>query len=97
MVRPRLPPRPHLDGAAGAYMPGECNDKAFLTASELSAQSGLSPSTIYRLKTAGKLPYYQPAGRGGAVLFPPDAIEQSKAEALYASRGNRGVSSAPGQ
>ena len=66
---------------AGADMACEGNDKAFLTVSELSARSGLSSSTIHRLKATGKIPYYQPAGRGGTVLFPPDAIERTVAEA----------------
>lgn len=48
-----------------------------LTISELSRQSQLSTATIHRLKKAGRIPYYQPAGKGGRVLFPADAIERS--------------------
>lgn len=49
----------------------------YLTVDELAAKSGLSTSTIWRLKLAGKIPFYQPAGRGGRVVFPADAIEAS--------------------
>lgn len=52
-------------------------DRRFLSAKELSAQTGLSRSTIFRLKDQGKLPYHQPAGKNGRLLFPPDAIEQA--------------------
>ncbi len=46
-----------------------------LTLSEFSAHSRLSPSTIHRLKDAGKIPFVQPAGKGGKLLFPANAIE----------------------
>lgn len=44
---------------------------------ELAAYGGLSESTIHRLKRAGKIPYFQPAGKGGRVLFPADALEKA--------------------
>jgi excisionase family DNA binding protein len=47
-----------------------------LTVQELSARSRLSPSTIHRLKREGKIPFFQPAGKGGRLLFPADAIER---------------------
>lgn len=46
-----------------------------LTIEEFIAKSRLSVSTIHRLKRQGKIPYFQPAGKGGKLLFPPDAIE----------------------
>ena len=46
-----------------------------LTLSEFSAHSRLSPATIHRLKDAGKIPFIQPAGKGGKLLFPINAIE----------------------
>lgn len=46
-----------------------------LTLQEFSATSRLSPSTIHRLKDAGKIPFIQPAGKGGKLLFPINAIE----------------------
>jgi hypothetical protein len=49
----------------------------YVTADELAAQSRVSLSTIHRLKNAGKIPYFQPAGKRGRLLFPADAIEQS--------------------
>lgn len=48
-----------------------------VTIEELSRHSRLSVSTIHRLKRAGRIPYYQPAGEGGRLLFPPDAIERA--------------------
>ncbi len=50
-----------------------------LTIEELSAKSRLSRSTIHRLKRAGKIPFFQPAGKGGRLLFPADAVEQMAA------------------
>ena len=52
-----------------------------LTLSELSDRSRLSVATIHRLKSQGKIPYYQPAGKGGRLLFPADAIQQAASEA----------------
>ena len=49
----------------------------YLTIDELSRRSGLSTSTLHRLKNAGKIPFFQPAGKRGRLLFPADAIEQS--------------------
>lgn len=49
----------------------------YLTIDELSRRSGLSTSTLHRLKNAGKIPFFQPAGKCGRLLFPADAIEQS--------------------
>lgn len=46
-----------------------------LTFSEFRAHSRLSPATIHRLKDAGKIPFVQPAGKGGKLLFPINAIE----------------------
>ncbi|MBL8826022.1 MAG: helix-turn-helix domain-containing protein [Planctomycetaceae bacterium] len=47
----------------------------FVDIKELSQQSGLSVSTITRLKNAGQIPFYQPGGKRSRVLFPIDAIE----------------------
>jgi excisionase family DNA binding protein len=49
----------------------------YLTVEELSRRSGLSTSTLHRLKKADKIPFFQPAGKGGRLLFPADAIEQA--------------------
>lgn len=46
-----------------------------LTMREFIKHSRLSRATIDRLRKAGKLPYLQPGGKGGKVLFPPDALE----------------------
>jgi predicted DNA-binding transcriptional regulator AlpA len=53
------------------------NDNSlYLDIEDLVALSGLSRATIWRLKRAGKIPYFQPSGKNGRVLFPPDAIER---------------------
>ena len=46
----------------------------WLTISELSAQSRLSVSQLRRLAKAGRIPFLQPGGPGGKLLFPPDAL-----------------------
>lgn len=52
-----------------------------LTLQELIDRSRLSAATIHRLKKLGKIPYLQPAGKGGRLLFPADAIERAACEA----------------
>lgn len=51
--------------------------RSYLNVVELSAQTGMSAATIHRLKRAGKIPFLQPAGKGGRLLFPLDALEQA--------------------
>jgi hypothetical protein len=53
------------------------NSAPLLTIVELSRHSRLSIATIHRLKNDGRIRYFQPAGKGGRLLFPADAIEQS--------------------
>jgi hypothetical protein len=50
-------------------------DRAYLTKKELAARSGLSEATIQRYKDGGRIPFFQPGGKGGRVVFPIDAIE----------------------
>jgi hypothetical protein len=57
----------------------ETDAKLYLTREELLARTGLSPATLQRYKAAGRIPFFQPGGRGGRVLFPPDAIEIARA------------------
>lgn len=52
-------------------------DTQLLTIQELSARCRLSTSTLHRLKDQGKIPFYQPAGKRGRLLFPLDAIERA--------------------
>ena len=56
---------------------GNLVNMQFLTIKELSRRSRLSESTIHRLKRAGRIPFYQPGGKHGRLLFPSDAIEQT--------------------
>jgi excisionase family DNA binding protein len=50
---------------------------AYLTIQELSVRSRFSVSQLRRLAKAGRLPYLQPGGPGGKLLFPLDALEQA--------------------
>jgi predicted DNA-binding transcriptional regulator AlpA len=57
---------------------GDSQDKRpYLDIDELIVRSGLSRATIWRLKRAGKIPFFQPGGKGGRVKFPEDALEQA--------------------
>jgi predicted DNA-binding transcriptional regulator AlpA len=49
--------------------------KPYLDIAELTARAGLSRATVWRLKRDGKIPFFQPSGKGGRVMFPEDAIE----------------------
>ena len=49
-----------------------------VTIEELSEHSRLSIATIHRLKRAGKIPFFQPSGKGGRLLFPANAIEAQR-------------------
>lgn len=53
------------------------DNSQLLTLKELSDHSKLSPATIHRLKRQGKIPFFQPAGPRGKLLFPADAVEQA--------------------
>jgi predicted DNA-binding transcriptional regulator AlpA len=50
--------------------------KSNIDIDELIALSGMSRATVWRLKRDGKIPFFQPAGKGGRVTFPEDAIER---------------------
>jgi hypothetical protein len=75
----------------GGSSDGSCSQ--LLTVEELSVKSRLSVATIHRLKQQGKIPFYQPAGKRGRVLFPPDAIErtaQATSSSAAKASGNAG-------
>ena len=55
----------------------DTNSGQLLTTEELSDKCRLSVSAIHRLKREGRIPYLQPAGKGGRLLFPVDAIERA--------------------
>jgi hypothetical protein len=48
-----------------------------LTLKEFSDRSKLSPATIHRLKRQGKIPFFQPFGPRGKLLFPADAVARA--------------------
>ncbi len=54
-----------MDGASRQY----------LKIDELSKKTGLSVPTLRRLVRNKRIPCIQPAGKGGRLLFPPDALE----------------------
>src|SRR5947209_8719227 len=51
--------------------------RRFLTITELAEQTGISVSTLQRLRRKGAIPCFQPGGPRTRVVFPPDAIEQA--------------------
>jgi predicted DNA-binding transcriptional regulator AlpA len=60
----------------GTMTEPQINNQA-LNIDELVERSGLSEATIWRLKNAEKIPFYQPGGKGSRVTFPPDALERN--------------------
>lgn len=58
-------------------MPQPTPKDHYVSISELAARTGLSHATIWRLKRGGKIPFFQPGGKNGRVLFPADAIERA--------------------
>jgi excisionase family DNA binding protein len=50
--------------------------RACLSYEEVSAQTGLSLSTLRRRVQEGKLPFIQPGGRRTRVVFPADVVER---------------------
>jgi len=65
--------------------------KSLITIAELSQASGLSVSTIRRLVRDERIPYLQPSGKGGKLLFPPDAIERTSPVSDAADTGSRRI------
>jgi excisionase family DNA binding protein len=52
-------------------------ERKFLTIRQLSESSGISVTQLRRLVHAGRIPFFQPGGKKGKLLFPRDAIERS--------------------
>jgi predicted DNA-binding transcriptional regulator AlpA len=70
-------------------MPENQDGRSYLDIDELIVRTGLSRATIWRLKRDGKIPFYQPGGKGGRVVFPEDAIEcASRCKTSDSSRDN---------
>lgn len=69
----------------------ELRQPAFLSKKQLAAHTGLSASTIQRHKDAGKIPFFQPGGSGGKLLFPIGVIEAARS---LARRDQYGIASA---
>lgn len=55
-----------------------------LTIQEFSERTPLSVSQIRRLVKAGRIPYLQPGGPRGKLLFAPDALSQQRNETTTA-------------
>lgn len=49
--------------------------RKYLHINELSQITGFSITQIRRLVAAKKIPFFQPGGKGGKLLFPENAIE----------------------
>ena len=54
--------------------------RKYLTIKELSEDSGFSVTQIRRWVAAEKIAFFQPGGKGGKLLFPPDALERCSLE-----------------
>jgi predicted DNA-binding transcriptional regulator AlpA len=80
--------RAHFFEAVG--VDGSEQKKAHLNITELSARSGLSTATIWRLKKDGKIPFFQPGGKGHKVCFPADAIERDAKHSPPSSSAGQG-------
>ena len=52
-------------------------NRQYLNINQLSEISGFSVTQIRRLVDAQKIPYFQPGGKGGKLLFPPNALERN--------------------
>ena len=76
-------PSPELLSTEQLAQLGGLHSRRYLNIEELSAQTGLSPASIHRLKKQGKIKFYQPAGKGGKLLFPLDALEQAAGAELF--------------
>ena len=63
-------------------MDASADHSRLLTFEELAARTPLSKSTLRRLIKNGRIPFIQPSGKGGRVLFPVDAIERGASVAL---------------
>lgn len=68
-----------------ALEPPEGNETRLLTISELSTQSRLSVSQLRRLVKAGRIPFLQPGGPRGKLLFPSDALLKNAEPSKQAS------------
>lgn len=79
----------------------------YVTPAQFVELSTLSIATVYRYLRAGRLPRYQPAGRGGRVLIPkialqtyvlPSTVSEAPASAIVAlpSSSVSNVARAPG-
>jgi hypothetical protein len=69
------------------------SDTRYFDIKQFSTTSGLSVATIRRLARDGRIPYLQPAGKGGKLLFPPDALELADQGATHASAQPRPTTS----
>lgn len=47
----------------------------YVTSGELISRTKISLSTLHRYVKQGRLPYFQPGGKGAKLLFPPNAVE----------------------
>jgi excisionase family DNA binding protein len=54
----------------------------YLTIDQLHHRSGISKPTLYRWVDRNVIPFYQPGGKGGKLLFPPNAIELATRDRL---------------
>lgn len=62
----------------------DATPRQFIDIQQLSLRSGRSVKSLRRDVQNGRLEAFQPGGRGGKLLFHPDAIEKAKVAAITA-------------
>lgn len=68
----------------------------YLTADSFCQLAGISRSTLGRWKQLGLIPYVQPAGKRGRLLFPANALEAcQKLQSIPATRPLESAGSQP--
>ncbi len=75
--------------------PEHFRNRNYISINELSQITGFSVTQIRRLVAAEKIAFFQPGGKGGKLLFPPDALERRYSENPFA-RENEGEKPLPG-
>ncbi len=60
----------------GHHVKDAAEGLVYLTVRQLHARTSVAIGTLQRWAKTGLIPAYQPAGKNGKYLFPPDALER---------------------
>jgi len=61
-------------------MSSKADEEPLFDIDEISERLGVNPSTVWRWKRSGKIPFVQPAGPGTTVRFPLSALDACRQE-----------------